>query len=606
MRSLFLVLLFPFFSFGLNEVDKAGFGTNLNYFTNPGWESGRGGWTASGGTYSVTTSTVVQFQRASALWDSNAAAQTLTSTQNIALDSNNGLKGQSGYLSCYIKVPSGTATHTLGLFVGTTRYEQTITSSADGARTNVYFPITTAASQSLNTIGFTSVAANEPEIIIDDCFLGQASGIGSVSAIGEWVNGGPIVITATTTNPTKATAISNDTVWYRKNGGNLDVRFEYRQNAATGSNAGSGDYLFAIPSASGCLIDGTKLQFSTTIGASSQADPGNQGNASAGVAAVNAGTGWVKAYNSTTVRLDVNVNSTTVHQAISSGHFSLTNANLSYGASFSVPCQGWSASQSAAAANQTDYGWTAYTPTFTGLGTVTSPECFHRRTKENLELRCKATAGTPTAVEARASLPTGLTSASTSLIPTIQGAGILYPGAGAAASYYVLIEPSVTYVTFSSQSAGAQSLAKGNGNAVFAASTPFYFSATLPISGWAENQRAPTLIGSVTSDSVSAFNQCYLAVDSIAGVPTIDKNYGSCVSSITDNTTGVSTVNFVAGKFSQAPVCNCTVYSTSGANVGFICHMETEPTTSSVQIVTVQTGVGDTDTGYQLTCTGPR
>ena len=137
MRNLLLILLVPFFALGFTGVDKAKLGIgNINYLSNPGFESGTGGWSASGGTFTRTTLNK-QFGSASGSWDSSAASQTLTSSQSILLDNNNGLKGKSGLFSCFIKVPSGTATHTMRLFVGTTEYTQTITSDINGASVSI-------------------------------------------------------------------------------------------------------------------------------------------------------------------------------------------------------------------------------------------------------------------------------------------------------------------------------------------------------------------------------------------------------------------------------------------------------------------------------------
>lgn len=53
--------------------------------------------------------------------------------------------------------------------------------------------------------------------------------------------------------------------------------------------------------------------------------------------------------------------------------------------------------------------WIAYTPTYTGFGTTTNNDSYYRRTGDSIELSIKFTVGTPTAVEARVSLPSGLT-----------------------------------------------------------------------------------------------------------------------------------------------------------------------------------------------------
>lgn len=592
----------------ITDAERAQLGIgNINYLTNPGFESGRGGWSASGGTFSTVASSSVQYGKGSVVWDSNAASQTLTSSQVIPLDSNNGLKGQSGLFSCFIKVTSGTATHKLQVYVGTTLFEQSIVSSTDGARTNLYFPISTASSQNLQLAGIISVASNEPEIIVDDCFLGLASGagsgIGQFSAISEEINAGTMTIGATTTAPTKGTTTTDKVTWFR-NGKFAIITYDYVQTTA--GTAGSGDYLYSLPS--GLKIDTTYNPIYTGAWAAAAAMPSILPTVGRQYTTVPQSLNAVAAvvYSTTQFRMGVQNEFTSVG-FIGSGLSNLTTASYGFSFTVTVPIQGWSASQSAAAANQTDYGWTSYTPTFTGFGTVSVFDVKHRRIGDTLEVEGQFVSGTSTATEARMSLPNGLETAAD--YPTLQLLGKGNYSGSATTDFSgrtVLGEANRTYVMFGREISAADGLQKSNGNAMISSGQGLHFNFKVRIKGWVMNQRAPTLIGSVTSDYSGAINDCLIGVDSVAGVPTIDKNYGSCVSSITDNATGVSTVNFTAGKFSQAPVCTCTVFSVSGANIAHICHMETEPTTSSVQIVTSTTGTGDADLGYQLRCAGPR
>jgi len=92
--------------------------------------------------------------------------------------------------------------------------------------------------------------------------------------------------------------------------------------------------------------------------------------------------------------------------------------------------------------------WQTYIPTFTGFGTVTNIEMQFRQVGSNYEIRGKFTVGTNTATEARISLPNAFTSASSSVIPTIQIAGSMARHAASTSNNQViLIEPSVTYMT---------------------------------------------------------------------------------------------------------------------------------------------------------------
>lgn len=133
--------------------------------------------------------------------------------------------------------------------------------------------------------------------------------------------------------------------------------------------------------------------------------------------------------------------------------------------------------------------WVAYTPaTFQGLGTATGVSFFSRRVGGNLEIRGKFTAGTTTASEMRVSFgfngtDANVTSSSTALASGVNIAGTFGISANVAAGLHALIEQSVSYLTFSSQTGSSNSLTKLNGNA-FASSTQFSIMASVPISGW--------------------------------------------------------------------------------------------------------------------------
>lgn len=127
--------------------------------------------------------------------------------------------------------------------------------------------------------------------------------------------------------------------------------------------------------------------------------------------------------------------------------------------------------------------WTSYTPTFTGFGTVTVNDCYFKRKGGDLFVKCKWTAGTSTATEARVSLPTGMSSSS---FASIRSAGIVtYGTVQSGLSLYALIEPGTTYLTFGYNSASVGSLNKRNGND-FAPSGQILSIdvGPIPIEGW--------------------------------------------------------------------------------------------------------------------------
>ncbi len=129
--------------------------------------------------------------------------------------------------------------------------------------------------------------------------------------------------------------------------------------------------------------------------------------------------------------------------------------------------------------------WVAYTPTFTGWGTASNVSFLQRRVGDSVEIRGYWTSGVATAVEARVSLPAGLTSLST--VPTLSNAGVYITNDTAAQVRTLLIEPSVTYLTFAMSDGASGQLTKQNGSGFSTNGRNFSLSALVPIAGWSSN-----------------------------------------------------------------------------------------------------------------------
>jgi len=135
--------------------------------------------------------------------------------------------------------------------------------------------------------------------------------------------------------------------------------------------------------------------------------------------------------------------------------------------------------------------WQSYTPTLTGFGTATAVSFHWRRNGSDLEVRGTATAGTPTAVEARLSFPAGLVASAT--LPTNASvAGVVARTASGVLSAYVLREQSVSYFTFGQQTVAQAAANKENGNAFVGTGERFNIAASVPISGWAASAALST------------------------------------------------------------------------------------------------------------------
>lgn len=132
--------------------------------------------------------------------------------------------------------------------------------------------------------------------------------------------------------------------------------------------------------------------------------------------------------------------------------------------------------------------WVAYTPTFTALGTVTSISMFSRRVGSSLEIMGKFVPGTTTGSEMRVSIGfngvDGNVVSDTTVVASIRKAGT-WNSAGTGINVGgVLIEQSVSYMTFGGESAGVSGLSKAIGTAAAASGLAISLEASIPIQGW--------------------------------------------------------------------------------------------------------------------------
>lgn len=173
--------------------------------------------------------------------------------------------------------------------------------------------------------------------------LGSFVNIDGVPSTEEWIDGGPIPISATTTPPTKGTT-TRDKMWWLRDGGNSFIRYEY-MGTSSGAANGVGDYLWGLPPDQ--LIDPNKVFFNNAqIGDSSQDFPATVGTCTAGHFTVTAGTGVVRPFNNSSVRLFVvqTGSSANNHRPIGQTvNWFLVGgaANVAYSADFRVPISGW-------------------------------------------------------------------------------------------------------------------------------------------------------------------------------------------------------------------------------------------------------------------------
>jgi hypothetical protein len=140
--------------------------------------------------------------------------------------------------------------------------------------------------------------------------------------------------------------------------------------------------------------------------------------------------------------------------------------------------------------------WQSYAPTFTGFGSpITGVGCFYRRVLDTLEAQCRYSTAAHTAVEARVSLPPGLTVGSSGIgLASQVGTYVVNTTADNNVKFGPLVTASgVNYFVFG-VGEYTETLAPLTGvNATtFPSTNTFSFSARVPIAEWAITNTAVT------------------------------------------------------------------------------------------------------------------
>lgn len=259
--------------------------------------------------------------------------------------------------------------------------------------------------------------------------------------------------------------------------------------------------------------------------------------------------------------------------------------------------------------DQTNFGVTTLTalPSSQGYGTISSVQYNYWREGELLKLNVSFTSTTPTGVEARVGLPTGL--AVSTKYATKTTVGKFFNGATATAhGGSVMAVSGNTYVTFSDYgvfgNASVAPTANANGSATVGSGSTIQFTAEIPIQGWTSNQNAPLIIGGVTS-SYQGTVKTEVANLNCDAASAITSQLGSWVTSIGNVSAGACAVNLVAGVFSSAPYCDVTSTGLANPNVA----LSVVSATSSTITVDCDGSASGSDCAaydFNLTCTGPR
>lgn len=586
---------------GTNYSDIGSGGGANNILPNGSFESGTTDWTASGGTLSTSTTAADVFELTTAgTWDSNSAGQTLTYTPQAV----KGLAGTNGELTCMVRVPSGTATHTMGIWDGTT-LSQTQTLVNSSGNTNYVANTINFIFPSSGSIGvrFTSVNSNEPLIDIDACFIGPPRNLSQVSQ--ATLVGGAVITGCAGAHSTSSTSITSlgtqTSCSYAVFGEALAPSTNLM--ALRFASLPPGEYFAVYDGLVGSSVSakGANFQFYDGTSAFRETSQFVDGGSNARGPHISNSISYTTSKSNVTIEIRASAESGGT--AVIYG----TTSNPGTIKLYRFP----NSSQLAVTPIQQNYDWTPYTPTFTGFGSATvanSGDCKHKREGSDLLLDCKFTSGSSTATEARISLPSGLTSASGTKLASIKVAGEMHV-TSSTIQLVALSEPAVTYLTFGYQDGTTNPLTKVNGNAVFSNGVVYHFNARLPIEGWIQTNAAPLLVGSVISGTsgVERHERAVIAdgANCTASPCTISYQSGSWLSSVTRTSQGLYVANFTAGAFS-GPV-SCTGVSRRIGTGGTFVSPTASASSSSFSFDTRDPADTVQDSGnIHLQCTGPR
>jgi len=619
MRGLFLVLtvLFGATAFGLNlppTSKEASYFYYKNKVVNPGFENGASNWTASGGSFTVTTTAADLAEGLrSAVFDASATAQTLSSS-NYTIE--RGLRQNNAYAKCRVRT---TATdYILDVYDGTNVLaSQTIQATTEFSEQGINFVFPTSGTARIRIRSQSNAAA----IYVDDCYLGAAPNIQAAHK-SQFV--GSSYFTQTTncswsrTN-TAIGAFSTDadcpgpTVGVSKIGSWQTTDADLPRQTinslpeglysveVTGSLYGGGDWTMAVS-------DGTTT---SPVYCSGSGNGGGTFQPSTTCIA------WFE-YSAEGNR------SFEIYGSSSSGAISLDNNANNDRTTFTV--KRWDRYPSTfASINNTDFGWTdggtntitATTTNPTKGGTIVVDKVWYRRTGDSMQVRIEyrqngGTAGNAGSGDYLFRVPGGFLIDTTKVTTytTVEGNGTFRSNNCVGTGQILITDTQgpVCPVVYDTQNVRLFSAGYTDGatpsrgvvsSAAFGLATSevmYHAMYTVPIQGWSQNQSTPVFVGSVSSNSSGAekFERAKLNCDASSS---ITSQSGSWITSI-GNRSGTSCALTLpsANGFSAAPTCTFTI---NAATV-----QATSIQTSSATSVTIYGPSADYD--GELLCMGPR
>lgn len=275
----------------------------------------------------------------------------------------------------------------------------------------------------------------------------------------------------------------------------------------------------------------------------------------------------------------------------------LTNASSQLSCQRSEPNSGF-----AVRMDQTNYGWTDYTPTITNCGAATVTYAQHKRSGPNLEIRMAGVCTTVSGSALKVSLPTGLTGNVSGDTLLDGDVGFTYTGGDARGIVPIMLTGERTVVQFArNNSASVYTAIPSNQN--MANGQTFTFNVKIPILGWTENQSAPLIIGGVTSSYQGTARTEVAKINCDSG-SAIMSQLGSWVTSVGNVASGACAITLTSGIFSSTPYCFATMNDSDFGATAF--SLVTTPSSATAVSVDCYAGGDCTNYDFNIQCTGPR
>ncbi len=581
---------------GVNALIETGY---KNFLLNPSFEhlTYSTSWTIANSTPSLETTQVTDGKKSALLTLSAQTGDLIT--QNVTPTVK--LEGSNLEASCKVKTTL-TTIQVCSLQGGNEM--QCVSVPSTGVFQKIQLNMAGPSSGSIG-VKVKATSSSTGTVTVDECYVGAATNIGSIQQAVDfgsatYLGASSCIWThaATTTFPTSYTAnasCSTPTVTGSASAPATKIP------AITFATMGAGTYIFH---ASGAFMTETNRSCTFTFYDGTTTYPagvivgGNSGNTTY--------SGQTGSGNFISARIKYTspqVNKTIEVQGIGENASSTCQlyADATPRKDFNIWVEYFpSLDQQAVSSAQADYEWSTCSIT---IGAVTTPPtlgtntttCKQRRVDDSMEIMytlSQTSAGTAGSGIYLFPIPNGL-SIDTNKV-TVTTTGSASGGTPLGTDYYSLGTASGsqgwtgTVTAYNSTNlrlnwnVNATSYQFfGQGASIDMASTPLYvsFTAKVPIQGWTSNQRAPTLVGSITSDSSTSLRMEAADITCVTG-PTINRQTApNFLASITRTGTGQCPVVF-SKSYTTTPYCFCSVTATANVTCSITSTTTTGFTTS--------------------------